>query len=387
MLLLLSHVGVVHLARLSLLLLLIGRDTLLHLHRTLLLLLLVECGLLLCVLLLKLLLLSGALLLLHLLNLLRILILLSILALGNLRPLLLLLHHGRLLLLDSLMALELLIGLLLRHVAKLTRIRRPLLTVSGGSLNWRQRQILVRLLFLSRRLLLLLLQHHLVYHLLLLRVLASDLLVGGGRLVLLHLHRLLRVAILSLNLLLAWEGDARLLQLGRDIVTVRHEQVAIVCRVVTRIHGDGQAHFRRDDQVVVVLHAHLGETLGLARHGLLALNVDVHLLFLDEFSQLGILDVGQDDELQNFEPLIRANLDLEGLVQLVVEVWRLDRDVQVERPRFLLAVMAGLLLAGLVHVAVTLIHHKLLVELLLFLLWRLGYDLGLLLDVSHLRGS
>ena len=232
--LLLRHIGIVHLARRSLLLWLAGCDTLLHLHRALLLLLLVESGLLLRVLLLllELLLVDGALLLLLQLDLLRILVLLRELGglLASLRPLLLLLQESRLLLLMNLLAIKLCTRLLLGRVAELTSRGRSLLAVSRSTLNWRQRKSLVRLLFLSCRLLLL--KQHLVDHLLLLRVLVRLLLVDAA-LVLLRLHgELLLVAILDLllHLLLSGKIDARLLQLG---LNVGSELIALVAGVVT----------------------------------------------------------------------------------------------------------------------------------------------------------
>lgn len=389
--LLLRHTGIVHLARRSLLLWLAGCDALLHLHRALLLLLLVESGLLLRVLLLllELLLVDGALLLLLQLDLLRILVLLRELGglLASLRPLLLLLQESRLLLLMNLLAIKLRTRLLLGRVAELTSRGRSLLAVSRSTLNWRQRKSLVRLLFLSCRLLLL--KQHLVDHLLLLRVLVRLLLVDAA-LVLLRLHgELLLVAILDLllHLLLSGKIDARLLQLG---LNVGSELIALVAGVVTRVDGHGQAHLRRHDQVVVVLNSHLGETLGLAGHWLSTLNVNVHLLFLDEFAQARIFDVRQDNELQDFEPLVRAKLDLEGLIFSCLRVRRLDCDVETQRPGLLFSIMAGTLLAGsgLIHVHtvdIAALNQMLRVVLLRPLLLRLGYDLRL--SVRHLLGG
>lgn len=235
----------------------------------------------------------------------------------------------------------------------------------------------------GRLLLLLLLEEHLVGHLLLLRVLVRL------SLVLLRLHRELLVTILDLLLHLLWSGkiDTRLLQLGLNVGTQR---VTLVARVITRVDGHGEAHLRRNDQVVIVLHAHFGETLRLARHGFSTLDVNVHLLFLDEFSQARIFDVGQDYELQNFEPLVRANLNLEGLIFRCFQVGRLDGDVESKRPSLLLAIMAGTLLAGasLVHahcIDVAALHQMLGVVLLRSLLLRLRYDLRL--TVRHLLGG
>lgn len=143
LLLLLSKILVIHLTWLSLLLSLIWINTLLHLHRPLLLLLLVES--LLLGMLLILLLMSSAFLL-HILLVLSLRLELTWISLRSL----LLLHHVCLLLRMTLWSWELSIGLLLLIVCKLSSIW-SLLAIS---LNWRQRKILVRLLFLSRLLLL-----------------------------------------------------------------------------------------------------------------------------------------------------------------------------------------------------------------------------------------
>ena len=98
----------------------------------------------------------------------------------------------------------------------------------------------------------------------------------------------------------------------------------------------------------------------------------------------------QDDELQNFESLVRANLDLEGLIFRCLMVRRLNRDVESERPGLLLSVMSGTRLAGtsLIHthcIDIATLHQMLRVVLLRSLLLRLRYDLRL--SVRHLLGG
>ena len=125
---------------------------------------------------------------------------------------------------------------------------------------------------------------------------------------------------------------------------------SVIVGVVTRIDRDRELHFGRHNQVVTVLHTHFSQALGLAGNGLFALDVDVHLLFLDELSQLCVLHVRQNNQLEDLESLIRADLDLEGLVQLVVQLRRLDSDVQVQRPRLFLPVTSRVLAAHLTAV-------------------------------------
>lgn len=141
------------------------------------------------------------------------------------------------------------------------------------------------------------------------------------------------------------------------------ELLTVIVRVVTGVDGDGKLHLGRNNQVITILHAHLGEALRLAGDGLLALDVDVHLLLLDELTELRVLDLAEDDVLEDLETLVRAYLDLERLVQLVVEIRRLNGDVEVERPGLFLAVsprvLSGRHLAAVHAGAVGLAHHHL----------------------------
>lgn len=213
--------------------------------------------------------------------------------------------------------------LLLRHTAR----------------HLRRLQIPLRLLALSSRLLLLL-EHHL-----LLLIRHVRLRVGG----------LVRVC-----------GRHRAYRLGVLAVKAREELLTVVVGVVAGVHGDGELHLGCNNQVIAILHTHLGEGFRLARDRLFPLDVDVHLLLLDELTQFGVLHLAEDDVLEDLEALVRAYLDLEGLVQFVVKIGRLDGNVQVKRPRLLLTVRPRMLSGHAVHtVAVARVaHHHLLVAVL-----------------------
>ena len=157
-------------------------------------------------------------------------------------------------------------------------------------------------------------------------------------------------------------GRHRAYRLGVLAVEAREELLTVVVGIVAGVHGDGELHLGCNNQVISVLHTHLGEGLRLARDRLFPLDVDVHLLLLNELTQFGVLDLAEDDVLEDLKALVGAYLDLEGLVQFVVKIGRLDRNVQVKRPCLLLAVRPRVLSGHTVHaVAVARVHHHLLV--------------------------
>ena len=157
-------------------------------------------------------------------------------------------------------------------------------------------------------------------------------------------------------------GRHRAYRLGVLAVEAREELLTVVVGVVAGVHGDRELHLGCNNQVISVLHTHLGEGLRLARDRLFPLDVDVHLLLLNELTQFGVLDLAEDDVLEDLKALVGAYLDLEGLVQFVVKIGRLDGNVQVKRPRLLLAVRPRVLSGHAVHaVAVARVHHQLLV--------------------------
>ena len=236
------------------------------------------------------------------------------------------------------------VGALIVHGrAILLRLSLPLLLgvlglcgVLHGSLVLRGLRILGLLLLLGSL-------HHLLLHVRLVRVLA---ILTGGHLRLLQilggLTALYPRLLLEHHLLLvrhivhAWlrGGLVRVRgRLGSDCVqflaveAAREELLTVVVCIVGGVHGDGKLHLGCNYQVITVLNSHLGEALRFAGDRLLALDVDVHLFFLDELTQLRVLHLAEDDVLEDLETLVRAYLNLERLVQFVVKVRRLDRNI------------------------------------------------------------
>ena len=78
----------------------------------------------------------------------------------------------------------------------------------------------------------------------------------------------------------------------------------------------------------------------------------------------------KDNQLQNLQPLVRANLNLKTLVEFVIQVRCLNSDVEIQRPELSLAiassVLAHLCCIGIVaqHIVVLLLSDSSLMVLL-----------------------
>ena len=100
-------------------------------------------------------------------------------------------------------------------------------------------------------------------------------------------------------------------------------------------------HFSSNDQVVSILDTHLSERLGLTSHWFLTLDIDIHLLFLDQLSELQVFDHCKNALVQHLKTLVGTNFNLKRLVQLVVQLRSFDADFQSHRPGLFLSVVSS----------------------------------------------
>jgi hypothetical protein len=130
-----------------------------------------------------------------------------------------------------------------------------------------------------------------------------------------------------------------------DVVFVSGSEHGALVLILTEVIVERQSHLGGANEVVAVVDAHFLETLGFAVNWLLAVDVDKHFLVLEELSDLGIFDVGQNGVLENLQSLVGAYVNLERFVVLVVQTGGFDSDIQSQEPRLFLLVLSARVLA------------------------------------------
>lgn len=152
---------------------------------------------------------------------------------------------------------------------------------------------------------------------------------------------LVEVILLKVILDVLLHGSAHFIRIVLRKLGREHEaSVAVSCEwllVVTDLI-EGELHLCGNDQVVSVFDSHLGKTFGLSSHWLFSLDIDVHFFFLNKLSQFKVLHLGEDCLHQNLQSLVRANLNIEGFVQFVVQFRGFDSYVKAQVPSFFLSV-------------------------------------------------
>lgn len=189
-----------------------------------------------------------------------------------------------------------------------------------------------------------------------------------------HLGRWLRqsFALNSAHIERAWRSHSKLTEISMArylvgsvvaiVITQGVEDAASIVKViVVAVFLEWQLHLSSDDQGVAVLNAHLCQTLGFASDWLLALDVNVHLLPLNQLSQLDVFDGGQDGLMQDFESLVGADFNLELLIEAILKLRGLNLNFEVHAPRLFLAVSAFIVAHWIeeVHVLVHVAHVRL----------------------------